>query len=149
MPNERSERVVDDVVFSLAPDERDAAEVAALLAGEYWTQAFSHSLMARAHLGSQAWVVARGVDGELLGSARAVSDGARFAWVLDVIVREGRRGSGLGTALMTRLLALPALRGVAYIGLRTRDAHGLYARFGFVSAPETREQMGLRRAPTL
>jgi GNAT superfamily N-acetyltransferase len=101
--------------------------------------------MARAHLGSQAWVVACERDERIVGSARAVSDGARFAWLMDVIVAPEHRGRGIGQALVHALLEHPVLRGVAYIGLRTRDAHGLYTRFGFVSEPGSPVQMGLKR----
>jgi ribosomal protein S18 acetylase RimI-like enzyme/nitroimidazol reductase NimA-like FMN-containing flavoprotein (pyridoxamine 5'-phosphate oxidase superfamily) len=118
-------------VLCVAPDARDAAQVAQLLTGLYWTEGFSAELMERAHLGSSAWVVARDAAGAVLASARAVSDGSRFAWMLDVIVRPDQRGRGLGRALVALLLDHPALRGVAFIGLRTRDAHGLYERFGF------------------
>lgn len=120
-------------ILCVAPDARDALAAASLLEGQYWTQGFTRELMARAHLGSTAWVVARAADtGEVLGTARAVSDGARFAWILDVIVQDRLRGRGLGKALMALLLDHPALRDVVAIGLRTRDAQGLYARYGFV-----------------
>jgi nitroimidazol reductase NimA-like FMN-containing flavoprotein (pyridoxamine 5'-phosphate oxidase superfamily)/GNAT superfamily N-acetyltransferase len=115
-----------------APDARDAAEVARLLGGLYWTEGLSAELMERAHVGASAWVVARDpASGAVLASARAVSDGARFAWLLDVVVRPDRRGRGLGKAVVELLLAHPALRSVAFVGLKTRDAHGLYTRFGF------------------
>lgn len=127
------------------PDAEDARKVAALLSNQYWTHTFSSAVMERAQRGSQAWVVARDREGEVIGSARGVSDGARFGWVLDVIVRSDQRGKGIGQALMRLLLAHPALRRLAYIGLRTRDAHGLYQKFGFESQPGAPEQMGLRR----
>jgi ribosomal protein S18 acetylase RimI-like enzyme len=149
-------RDTSDVEVRLAssPEEADAA--AALLVGQYWTQDFSLALMARAHLGSQAWVIAcervgasdanrEQRDHRIVGSARAVSDGARFAWIMDVVVAPERRGKGIGQALVLGLLEHPALRGVAYIGLRTRDAHGLYTKFGFVSEPGSPVQMGLKR----
>jgi nitroimidazol reductase NimA-like FMN-containing flavoprotein (pyridoxamine 5'-phosphate oxidase superfamily)/ribosomal protein S18 acetylase RimI-like enzyme len=119
----------------VAPDARDAAEVAQLLRGVYWTEGLSAALMEQAHLGSSAWVVAREADdgGRVLASARAVSDGARFAWILDVIVRAELRGGGLGKAVVKLLLEHPALRSVRCVGLKTRDAQGLYERFGFAT----------------
>src|SRR5690606_20265147 len=57
----------------VSPDARDAAEVARMLEGQYWTEGFSQELMVRAQLGSQAWVVARDPhSGQVLASARAV-----------------------------------------------------------------------------
>jgi len=136
-----------DTVLCVAPDARDAQAVARLLENHYWTREFSLSGMERAQLGSQAWVVARERDGSVVASARAVSDGTRFGWVLDVVVREDRRRRGIAESLMRLLLEHPVLRRVSYIGLRTRDAHALYAKLGFVSEPGSALQMGLRRAP--
>jgi predicted N-acetyltransferase YhbS/nitroimidazol reductase NimA-like FMN-containing flavoprotein (pyridoxamine 5'-phosphate oxidase superfamily) len=138
-------RAPEGTVLCVSPDAGDASAVAELLSNQYWTHEFSPSVMARAHLGSQAWVVARDSAGKLIGSARAVSDAGRFAWILDVIVDHGQRGKGIGQALMRLILDHPVLRRLAYIGLRTRDAHGLYTKFGFVSEPGSPVQMGLKR----
>lgn len=130
----------------VAPDARDADEVALLLEGQYWTGAFTRERMARAQLGSSAWLVAREARSRgVLASARAVSDGARFAYVLDVVVRADLRRRGFGRALMSLLLAHPMLRDVLHVGLRTRDAQGLYHAFGFVTHAGLGEQMLLTR----
>jgi GNAT superfamily N-acetyltransferase len=71
-------------------------------------------------------------DGAQAGFARAVTDGATFAWIADVFVLEAHRGRGLGVWLMQTLLAHPELQGLRRIVLATKDAHRLYERFGFV-----------------
>jgi len=125
-----------DVPLCVAPDERDAEEVAALLEGQYWTEGFSLDCMARAQRGSTVWVVARDpASGRAVASARALSDGARFGYVLDVVVAPGFRGRGLGRALMRLLLDHPAMRGLLTVDLRTRDAHGVYEPLGFRTSP--------------
>lgn len=121
----------------VAPDERDAKEVSALLEGQYWTGPFTREQMCEAQLGSAAWVIARDQTGSsVLASARAVTDRARFGYVLDVIVQPHLRGRGYGTALMRLLLDHPALRAVQRVVLRTRDAQQLYRKLGFSSAAE-------------
>jgi nitroimidazol reductase NimA-like FMN-containing flavoprotein (pyridoxamine 5'-phosphate oxidase superfamily)/ribosomal protein S18 acetylase RimI-like enzyme len=115
-----------------APAASDARAAAALLDGAYWNGGISRETLAAGHLGSPAWVAARDANGALVASARAIGDGAKTAWILDVIVAPSFRGRGLGTALMRLLLDHPAVRGVARILLRTRDAHALYRKFGFV-----------------
>jgi GNAT superfamily N-acetyltransferase/nitroimidazol reductase NimA-like FMN-containing flavoprotein (pyridoxamine 5'-phosphate oxidase superfamily) len=131
----------------VAPDERDAREVAALLAGQYWTELFTAECMAQAQLGSTAWVLAREPSTRaVIGSARAVTDRARFGYVLDVIVRPDQRGRGFGAALTRLLLAHPALRGLKSIALRTRDAHRLYRTFGFEQSRADPMSMVLTRA---
>jgi GNAT superfamily N-acetyltransferase len=41
------------------------------------------------------------------------------------------RGRGLGKAIMDYIAAHPDLQGFRRMHLATRDAHGLYERFGF------------------
>lgn len=131
----------------VAPDARDAEEVAALLAGQYWTTAFSPGCMAAAQLGSSAWVVARdAATRSVLASARAVSDRARFGHVLDVIVRADARRKGFARTLMGLLLDHPALRSALTITLRTRDAQALYDSLGFVRGETSGDLMTLVRA---
>lgn len=112
----------------LLPEHADAA--ASLLQGLYWTQALTHEALARAQRGSTAWVGAF-ADGQLIGTARAMSDGARLAWIYDVVIAAPWRGRGVGEALVRLLLDHPAVRGVGKVLLGTRDAMAFYARFGF------------------
>lgn len=123
----------------VAPDEQDARQVARLLEGQYWTGGITQAQLAAAQLGSH-WVVARDASGEVLASARAISDGHRLAYLMDVIVQPSLRGRGYGRALMTLLMAHPALRQVPSMLLRTRTA-GFYARLGFEPAPVSENQM--------
>lgn len=62
---------------------------------------------------------------------RFVSDYATFAYLADVYVLDEFRGQGLANAMMAQALALRELQGLRRIMLATRDAHGLYQRFGF------------------
>jgi GNAT superfamily N-acetyltransferase len=129
-----------------------AAEAAAMLAGEYWNDVFTREELARAHVGSTAWVGLRDGEGALVGTARAIADSGKYAWVYDVCVRTDWRRRGVGKALMRLLLDHPAVRGCRVVRLGTRDAQSLYAGFGFVSLaslpprPYTTTEMLLRRA---
>ena len=86
-------------------------------------------------------VVRRSVEGSLCfglyesgrqaGFARVVTDRATFAWLCDVFVLEEYRGRGLSKWLLECVLGHPALQGLRRLLLGTRDAHGLYQRFGF------------------
>jgi GNAT superfamily N-acetyltransferase len=69
-----------------------------------------------------------------------VSDGVTFAYLADVFVLPEHRGDGRGRALVDEMVARGPFAGVRWY-LRTADAHGLYARFGFAPAtPETMER---------
>jgi GNAT superfamily N-acetyltransferase len=69
-------------------------------------------------------------NGRMVGFARVVTDYATFAWLADVFVVEAYRGHGVGKALVQAVQDHPDLRAVRIL-LATRDAHGLYAQYGF------------------
>lgn len=55
-------------------------------------------------------------------------------WVSDVFIDEGYRGKGLGKWLIESIAESDACHGLKGI-VATRDAHGLYERFGFQRDP--------------
>lgn len=67
---------------------------------------------------------------KLAGFARVITDYATTYYLCDVIIDEAYRGKGLGTALIGHVEARPEYAGLRGL-LLTRDAHGLYAKFGF------------------
>jgi len=69
--------------------------------------------------------------GRQVGLARVGSDRATFAWLCDVFVLEAYRGQGLSKWLIESVVGHPSLQGLRWILLGTRDAHGLYKRYGF------------------
>jgi GNAT superfamily N-acetyltransferase len=69
--------------------------------------------------------------GKQIGFARAVTDCATFAWLADVFIDESERAQGLGKKFVPAILGHPQLQGLRRFMLGTRDAHGLYARYGF------------------
>jgi GNAT superfamily N-acetyltransferase len=75
-----------------------------------------------------------------IGFTRIVSDDATFAWICDVYVYPDYRGRGLGVWLMACTMEHPAAN-VGQVVLATKDAHGLYEKFGF----SRREYMFQRR----
>lgn len=114
----------------LAPES--LAEVLPLLRDAYWNAGrFDDEALLRAHRHSGAWVAARDATQTLVATARAVTDRVKFAYIGDVAVAPAYRASGLGTALMTLLLAHPALRTVRRVELATRDAETFYRPLGF------------------
>ena len=68
-----------------------------------------------------------------VGFARLVTDYVVFAWLMDVFIADESKGKGLGKMLLQYITELPELQNVNGIGLRTKDAHGLYQKFGFRS----------------
>ena len=73
-----------------------------------------------------------GNGGAQIGFARVVTDGATFAWLCDVFVLPAYRGHGLATWLIETVVGHPDLQVQRGFVLATRDAHGLYAKFGWL-----------------
>lgn len=68
-------------------------------------------------------------EGRQVGFARVVSDGV-IAYLADVYVLGEDRGHGLGVELVRASVDEGAHRDLRWL-LHTRDAYGLYERFGF------------------
>jgi GNAT superfamily N-acetyltransferase len=86
-----------------------------------------------------AWRVAAAYDsrtGEMVGFARAVSDGFGVAYLADVFVITGLRGRGIGTDLVDFMINGGPGSNFRWL-LHTSDAHGLYARLGFAAPDHT------------
>ncbi len=66
-----------------------------------------------------------------VGFARVVTDHVVIAYLADVFVLEAHRGKGLGTWLVETVASAPEVGNIRRWILGTRDAHGLYRRFGF------------------
>lgn len=66
-----------------------------------------------------------------IGFARVVSDKATFAYLGDVYILDEYRGQGLSKWLMQVIVDHPELQGLRRWVLATKDAHGLYEKYGF------------------
>jgi GNAT superfamily N-acetyltransferase len=109
----------------------DLDAIHAYLTRSYWAEGISKQLVARSIEGSLCFGL---LDADRqIGFARVVSDCATFAWLCDVFVLEEYHGRGLGTWMMRELMTHPDLQGLRRWGLVTRDAHGLYEKFGFAA----------------
>ena len=71
---------------------------------------------------------------KLIGFGRVVTDYSTMYWLCDVVVDESFRGLGIGKKIMESISSDPRLDGLKGI-LATRDAFGLYEKFGFQKDP--------------
>jgi GNAT superfamily N-acetyltransferase len=110
------------------PARLDLDVVERLLHATYWAwerprevieKTFARSLCVGAYL-----------RGTQVGFARAVTDGLTFAWICDVVLDDAHRGTGQGRALVEAIVNHPEIVNVRQV-LATRDAHGLYEKFGY------------------
>lgn len=96
----------------------------------YWSRGIPRDVVAASIAGSLPFGLFAG--DRQIGFARVITDYATFAYLADVYVDEAHQGAGLGKWLIATLMTHPALQGLRRWLLITRDAHGLYARHGFV-----------------
>jgi len=99
-----------------------------LLKTSYWAGERSREAIERSIEHSLCFGVYQ--NGEQVGFARCVTDYATMYWLADVILDERVRGQGLGKALVDLIVSHELLQGLVGT-LATRDAQGLYQRFGF------------------
>ncbi len=70
---------------------------------------------------------------KLVGFARVITDYATTYYLCDVVIDEAYRHQGLGINLLSHIESRPEYTGLRGI-LLTRDAHGLYAKYGYQPA---------------
>jgi GNAT superfamily N-acetyltransferase len=126
--------------YELSPDPTriQIERVHRALAASYWSPGIRREVVERAIAGSIVMGVYERTTGVQVAFARVVSDCATFAWLCDVYVDEPHRGAGLGKRMVEALLGDRRLQTLRRWCLATRDAHGLYARYGFEPVPAER-----------
>jgi GNAT superfamily N-acetyltransferase len=111
----------------------------------YWSPGVARDVVERSIAGSLCFGL-YAPDGAQVGFARAVTDGATFAWIADVFVLEPHRRQGLARWLLRTVLEHPDLRELRRIVLATRDAHVVYGPLGFEPLRYPERWMEARKA---
>src|SRR5262245_39162568 len=119
----------DEYLLSTDKSKIDVEIVHEFLSHSYWAENIPLDVVQKSIDNSLCFALYH--HDRLIGFARAISDFATFAYLADVFVLPAERGKDLSTWLMETVLEHPQLQGLRRFILATRDAHGLYARFGF------------------
>ena len=106
------------------------------LTHSYWARGIPLETVKRAIENSLCFGVFE--SGQQVGLARVITDRATYAYLADVFIIEEFRGRSLATWLMECIVSHPSLQGLRRWTLATRDAHRLYAKYGFtpVQSPD-------------
>lgn len=108
----------------------DTGVIHGYLRRSYWAKGIGRDVVERAIEGSCCFGLFHDDDGQV-GFARAITDFATTGYLADVFVLEEHRGHGLGVWLIETVMSHPRLQGFRVWRLGTRDAHGLYEKFGW------------------
>lgn len=126
------------ITITLDPMRHDLDALHRMLAASYWSPGIRREVLAEALRNSITAVAIDEESGTTVGVARVVTDRATFAWLCDVFVEERVRGRGVARRMIEELEREPTLQSVRRWCLATRDAHGLYQRFGYRPVPAER-----------
>ncbi len=86
------------------------------------------------------------IENKQIGFMRIVTDYSTIAYLCDVIIAEEFQSLGIAQKMLSEIFANPELKSVNWM-LRTKDAHGLYQKFGFT--PTTRPERYMERSQVL
>jgi GNAT superfamily N-acetyltransferase len=118
-----------DYTISTDPRRLDLDVIHGFLTRSYWAEGRSRERVALSIAHSLPFGLHH-ASGQV-GFARVVTDHVVIAYLADVFVLEPHRGRGLAKWLVETVVGVPELRHMRRWILGTRDAHGLYRRFGF------------------
>lgn len=105
-------------------------EVMALLGMTYWANNRSREQVELSMKNSRCFGIYLENEDKQVGFARVISDYATTYYLCDVIIDPEYQKHGLGAALVGYIEDLPEYQGLRGV-LITRDAHGLYEKFGY------------------
>lgn len=121
----------DDYLISTDPAKLDLEAIHAALTTAYWSTDISKAVVEKALAHSLCFGLYQGQ--QQVGLSRVVTDYATYAYLCDVYVLEAHRGKGLGHWMVECIMTHPELQNLRRFTLATRDAHGIYAAFGFTA----------------
>jgi len=129
----------DDFTVVTDPSKLDVVAIHRYLTRAYWSEGLPPHIVEKALANSLCFGLFQGT--QQIGLARVVTDRATYAYLCDVYVLEEFRGKGLGVWLMECVTSHPDLQGLRRFSLATRDAHGLYEKFGFAALKKPQSLM--------
>ncbi len=122
---------VSNEAYLISTDKRklNVVVIHRFLKNAYWSKNKPMYLVKKAIKGSICFGVYN--KRQQVGFARVITDCATFGYLADVFILPEFQGKGLGKLLIKTIMECPDFQGFRSWSLATKDAHGLYAQFGF------------------
>jgi len=121
-----------DFYIKTGAENMQTPVVCDLLYTTFWANDRPDEIIAKSLQKSDCYGVFLKENDRQIGFARIVTDDATFFWLCDVVVDEKYRGHGAGKMLMAAIKDNAKYQPMIGI-LGTRDAHGLYEKYGFAT----------------
>jgi GNAT superfamily N-acetyltransferase len=120
-------------------------QITEMLKDAFWCRGINKEEVENGSRNSALLVGAFNSECEQVGFARAISDKTRFAYILDVIVREDYRRKGIGQNLIKNMIENEEMSNVYQWVLVTKDAHEVYKKVGFSVTKRPNDWMEIRK----
>lgn len=122
--------------------EMDVDLVYDFISNSYWSKGIPRAIFDKAIENSLCFGLMQDAKGcqatkqsrtTQIGFARMITDRSSFAYLADVFIVEEYRGRGLSAVLLNAVFTHSDMQGLRRIILATKDAHGVYEKYGFTS----------------
>ena len=120
---------MDDLIISDDKNKLDVELIHKFLTTSYWAEGRTLEEVKNSIEHSLCFGVYK--NDRQIGFARIVSDLTIIAYLMDVFILEEYRGNGYSKLLLKRIFDDVRFKRIKKWILATKDAHSLYARFGF------------------
>jgi len=125
--------------ISTAKSKLEISTIHNFLKNSYWAENISLEILEKSLKNSLCFGLYE--EQKQIGFARVITDYATSALLKDVFILEPYRGQGLGKWFVEYILGYPELQDVPQWLLATKDAQGLYRRYGFENLSEPEKMM--------
>jgi len=120
---------MDDLIISDDKNKLDIELIHTFLTTSYWAEGRTLEEVKNSIEHSLCFGVYK--NDRQIGFARIVSDLTIIAYLMDIFILEEYRGNGYSKLLLKRIFDDVRFKGIKKWILATKDAHSLYACFGF------------------
>jgi len=120
---------MDNVIISDDKTKLDIELIHNFLSTSYWAEGRTIEAVKKSIEHSICFGVYK--EDNQIGFARIVTDYTVIAYLMDVFILEEYRGKGFSKLLLTRIFEDDRFKRIKKWKLATKDAHSLYAQFGF------------------
>jgi GNAT superfamily N-acetyltransferase len=120
---------MNEIIISDDKTKLDVALIHKFLTSSYWAEGRTIEEIKKSIGHSICFGVFQ--DDKQIGFARIVTDFTVIAYLMDVFILEEHRGKGFSKLLLKRIFEDGRFKSIKKWMLATKDAHLLYAQFGF------------------